>query len=117
MSDRVPQIGQQPGSVSLMRTSHNSQRIEEYVQYAEYRIDRFAELDAQIQAEDDQRRAAAATPKRRRRQEPNVPAAMCKEITQSCGLLRRKHRALFMADPKLKDRAARLFRNLLLPKP
>jgi hypothetical protein len=40
-----------------------------------------------------------------------------KEITQVARQLKEKYRALFIADPKLKDRVARLLRSLLPPKP
>jgi hypothetical protein len=40
-----------------------------------------------------------------------------KEIAQVARELKRNHRFLFIADPKLKDRVARLLRSLLPPKP
>jgi hypothetical protein len=61
-----------------------------------------------------------ATPRSKRRnlnQQPLIPAAVCKEITQAARELKRNHRALFIADPMLKDRVARLIRSLLPPKP
>jgi hypothetical protein len=52
----------------------------------------------------------------RRRSTLRLPAAVRKEITKAARELNRQCRKLFMADPKLKDRAARLLRSMLLPK-
>ena len=80
------------------------------------RIPRFAELDAQIQAEVQVRRnRPKAKPERRRRSTPRLPAALRKEIARFARELTRNHRPLFKPDPKLKDRASRLLRSLLLP--
>jgi hypothetical protein len=48
---------------------------------------------------------------------PPLPAAVRKEITRLARELNRQHGQLFKAEPKLKDRVARLLRSLLLPKP
>jgi hypothetical protein len=79
---------------------------------------RFAELDAQIEARQAARhqRTAAAKPKRVSRRGPRLPAAVRKEIARFARELRRQHRNLFTADPKLKDRASRFLRSLLPPK-
>jgi hypothetical protein len=55
--------------------------------------------------------------RRNRNQQPPIPAEVRKEITEVVRNLKRKHSRLFMTDPKLKDRVARLFRSLLPPKP
>jgi hypothetical protein len=84
---------------------------------SECHIIRFGELDAQIQAEEQARHTPTPSKKSKRRQPtPALPAAVRKEITRLARELNRQHRSLFMADPKLKDRAARLLRSLLLPK-
>jgi hypothetical protein len=54
---------------------------------------------------------------RKRNPAPPIPAEVRKEITQAARLLNRNHHDLFIADPKLKDRVARLLRSLLPPKP
>jgi hypothetical protein len=83
----------------------------------ENRDPRFAELDAQIEAEQATRRQTPAPkPKRRRRPGPRLPASVRKEIARFARELRRQHRKFFTADPKLKDRAARFLRSLLPPK-
>ncbi len=83
----------------------------------EYRDARFAELDAQIKNQEPVRPRQQRTPAKpkRRRHGPRLPAVVRKEITR-CAQQLRQHRKLFMADPKLKDRAARFFRSLLPPK-
>lgn len=82
----------------------------------EYRDPRFAELDARIKAQEAVRQQkATAKTKQRRRPGPRLPAVVRKEITQ-CAQQLRQHRNLFMADPKLKDRASRFLRSLLPPK-
>lgn len=83
----------------------------------ETRDPRFAELDAQIQAERAARqRETAAKPKRhRRRPGPALPATVRKEIARFARELKRGHRQLFIADPKLRDRASRFLRSLLPP--
>jgi hypothetical protein len=78
----------------------------------ETRAARFAELDAQIQAE-TQARPERPLPMprrkpRRRRSTPSVPAPVRKEIARFARELIRLHRQAFMADRKLKDRASRL---------
>jgi hypothetical protein len=82
------------------------------------RAPRFAELDTQIQIE-AQKRQNRTTAKREplRQSTPPLPAAVRKEITRVARQVSWQHRALFMSDPKLKDRAARLLRSLLPPKP
>jgi hypothetical protein len=81
-----------------------------------YRDPRFAELDAQIDAEDAtrQRRHDVAREAKHRRRGPRLPAVVRKEITQYARQLR-QHPKLFIADPKLKDRASRFLRSLLPP--
>src|SRR5215831_9878958 len=82
----------------------------------ESRDPRFAELDAQIDADEAARHqpTRAPKPKRRRRSGPRPPVAVRREITR-CAQELRQHRKLFMADPKLKDRTARFLRSLLPP--
>jgi hypothetical protein len=82
----------------------------------EWRSPRFAELDGQIRAEAG-RHQNRPRPKRkpRPRSAPPLPGALRKEITHLARGLRRKHSRLFINDPKLKDRAARLFRSQLPP--
>ena len=86
----------------------------------EYRAPRIAELDAQIraQAEEDQNRPR---PKRkskpRGRSTPPLPAAVRKETTRFARGLNRRYGQPLRADPKLRDRVARLLRSLLLPRP
>jgi hypothetical protein len=46
-----------------------------------------------------------------------MPPEVRKEIAQVARQLKRNHRALFIADPKLKDRVSRLLRSLLPPQP
>jgi hypothetical protein len=77
---------------------------------------RFAELDAQIKAEESTRkeRPSGKQPKRYRTGHL-LPREVRKEITR-CAQQLRQHRKLFMADPKLKDRAIRFLRSLLPPK-
>ena len=83
----------------------------------EQRDPRFAELDAQIEAANTNRdhQTTSPKPKRRRRHGPRLPAVVRKEITQ-CARKLRQQRKLFTADPKLKDRAARVLRSMLPPK-
>jgi hypothetical protein len=82
----------------------------------EYRGPRFAELDAQIQAEKAARQQRPATRKRKsQRARPPLPREVRKEIAQ-CAQQLRQHRKLFIADAKLKDRVARFLRSLLPPK-
>jgi hypothetical protein len=90
-----------------------------YAQLSEHRAPRFADLEVQIQgdAERRQERKHKRKEKGRPRSTPPLPAAVRKEIARLALQLSRQHRALFMADPKLKDRAARLLRSLLPPKP
>jgi hypothetical protein len=82
----------------------------------ECRDSRFAELDAQIDADEAarQRRPDVARKAKRGRSGPRLPAALRKEIAHFARELRR-HRNLFIADPKLKDRASRFLRSLLPP--
>lgn len=87
--------------------------------FDEIRDPRFAELDAQIKSEEAecQRRPDLVRQARRRRSPvPRLPAAVRKEIARFARELRRAHRKLFIADPKLKDRVARFLRSLLPPK-
>jgi hypothetical protein len=82
----------------------------------ESRDPRFAELDAQIKASVADRQQRPATRKRKRqRAGPALPREIRKDITQFARELKRQHRHLFTADPKLKDRAARFLRSLLPP--
>jgi hypothetical protein len=55
--------------------------------------------------------------RKRARVTPPLPAAVRKEIARFARELSRNARPHFMADPKLKDRAARLLRSLLPPRP
>jgi len=81
----------------------------------EYRDARFAELDAQIQAERANLQLKPAARKRKgQRTRPALPREMRKEITR-CAQQLRQHRKLFMAHPKLRDRASRFLRSLLPP--
>jgi hypothetical protein len=86
----------------------------------QYRDPRFVELDARIEAVQRARtspKPSKSKPRPRpRRSHEGIPAAVRKEITRLARELNRQHRNLFMADPKLKDRAARLLRSLLPPK-
>jgi len=79
-----------------------------------WRSPRFAELDAQIRAEAE-RHQNRPQRKPRHRSTPPMPRALRKEITRLARELRREHAPLFLNDPKLKDRAARLFRSQLPP--
>jgi hypothetical protein len=82
----------------------------------ESRDTRFAELDAQIEAEaESHHQRTPSKSKRRRRSGPRLPAAVRKEITL-CVRQLRKHRTFFVEDEKLKDRAARFLHSLLPPK-
>src|SRR5262245_34747562 len=82
----------------------------------ELRDSRFAELDAQIQAEKSNlQRKPAARKRESQRTRPPLPRQVRREITHCARKLKRQHRKLFMADPKLKERAARFFRSLLPP--
>lgn len=83
---------------------------------ADWRGPRFAEIDAQIRAEDE-RRQNNPQPKRkpRRRSAPHLPAGLIKEITHLARAMKRKYALLFLTDAKLKERAARWFRSQLPP--
>jgi hypothetical protein len=83
----------------------------------ECRDPRFAELDAQIQAGQRKNKDRPQSKRRRRQSDPGMPAVVLKEITHVARDLTRQNRQLFLADPKLKDRAARLLRSLLPPTP
>jgi hypothetical protein len=87
----------------------------------ETRAARFTELDAQIRAEAEAcQNRPQPTPRRkprRRRSTPSLPPPVRKEIARFARQLIRLHRQAFIADHKLKDRAARLLRSLLLPRP
>jgi|SRR5579872_5092132 len=78
-----------------------------------YRDARFAELDAQIKSEvaARQQKQGSNRPKRRRNVS-GLPATIREEIAH-CARPLREHRKLFIADPKLKDRAARSIRRRL----
>ena len=73
---------------------------------SEYRDLRFAELDVLIAAKDAARMSPKARPKhrRKRRKAAAVPPAIRKEIARFARELKRHHKALFLGDPKLKDR-------------
>jgi hypothetical protein len=79
------------------------------------RSPRFAELDAQIQAEDERRQNMPRSRLNPRRQDNPLPAAVCNEITHLARELQRTHGRLFIIDPKLKVHAARWFRSQLPP--
>jgi hypothetical protein len=81
-----------------------------------FRDPRFAELDAQIKAQAANRVRAKPTAHNRRKTSP-IPRELLKDIVRLGSELRKRHGALFATDPKLRDRAARLFRSLLPPKP
>lgn len=83
----------------------------------ESRDPRFAELDAKIDAGEAarQQRPDVVRKPKRRRSGPRLPAVVRKEIARFARELRQQWR-LFLADPKLKDRAARFLRSLLPPK-
>jgi hypothetical protein len=55
--------------------------------------------------------------KRSRRYRPAIQADLLKDPLLMAKEHRKKHRALFLSDPQLKDRAARFCRSLLPPKP
>jgi hypothetical protein len=83
----------------------------------EYRDPRFAELDAQIQAAKAARQQRPAGRERKRQRAcPALPREVRKEITRFARQFKRQNRKLFIADPKLKDRASRFLRSLLPPK-
>ena len=84
----------------------------------EHRDPRFAQLDAQIKAEQAvrQQKPDVGRKARRRRPRPRLPAAVRKEIARFARELRRQHHKLFATDSKLKHRAARFLRSLLPPK-
>lgn len=83
----------------------------------EHSIQRFAELDAQIQAQAERRHGRPKQKhKLHRRSHAGIPAVVRKEITRLARELNRKHHQLFIVDHKLKDSAARLLRSLLPPK-
>jgi hypothetical protein len=78
---------------------------------------RLAELDGDIPPDADRRqRGTRPKGKRRSRSRPGIPTAVRKEITRAARELNRQCRKLFLADPGLKDRGARLLRSLLPPK-
>jgi len=83
---------------------------------SEYRVPRFAELDAQIQIHESipPHKPTERKPERRRTRSP-LPREVRKEITR-CAQQLRQYRKLFMDDPKLRERAARVLRSLLPPK-
>jgi hypothetical protein len=84
----------------------------------EHRIPRFAELDAQIQAEAKQRQKRPQLQRKRSFQRmAGIPAGIRKEIARAARELTRQHRMLFISDPRLRDSTARLLRSLLPPKP
>jgi len=84
------------------------------------RSPRFAELDAQIQAEAEKRMQPPQSNQKRkprRRSTPPLPAPVRKEITRIARELNRQpYRKLFTADAKLRDRVARFLRSLLPPR-
>jgi hypothetical protein len=83
----------------------------------ESRIRRPGEPDGDIHADTERRQGT--TPRQRKRQRgshPGIPAPVRKEITRAARELNRQCRKLFLADPGLKDRAARMLRSLLPPK-
>jgi ribosomal protein L20 len=83
----------------------------------ESRAPRFAELDAQIQAETEGRQDRPQRKRRPRRPSTSrLPAAVRKEVTRFARGLNRQHGQQFRADPKLKDRVTRFLRSLLLPR-
>jgi hypothetical protein len=77
---------------------------------------RFAELDAQIEAEESSRKERPSIKQLKRyRIGHGLPREVRQEIAR-CAQQVRKHRKLFVADPKLKDRVARFLRSLLPPR-
>ena len=92
-------------------------RGEQFGTENEFRDPRFAELDAEIKAEEAirQARTSPKPPRQRRQSSPRVPATVRKEISW-CAQQLRQYRKLFIVDPKLRDRAARFIRSLLPPK-
>ncbi len=85
------------------------------ISHEEDRDPRFAELDAQIQAEKaNLQRKPPARKHEGHRAGPALPREVRKEITR-CVQQLRQHRKLFISDPKLRDRAARFLRSLLPP--
>jgi hypothetical protein len=77
---------------------------------------RFAELDSQIKAEETARKQMPAAKKPKRQGSgPRLPREIRKEITL-CARQLRHHRALFTADPMLRDRAARVLKSMLPPR-
>jgi hypothetical protein len=83
----------------------------------EPRDPRFAELDAQIKADQaiQQRRTAPKAKRQRRQAGPRIPATVRKEVSR-CARQLRKHGKLFFADDQLKNRVARVLRSMLPPK-
>jgi len=90
----------------------------------EQRDPRFAELDAMIAKQESAKRTAqTAAPKatkpqrKRKRRSPPLPQQYRQDITRMARQHRKRFGKLLLADPKLKDRSARFYRSLLLPKP
>ena len=54
---------------------------------------------------------------KRRSVSPALPADLAKDVIAAAQGIRDRHKELFRADRKMKDRAARLFRTLLPPRP
>jgi len=63
------------------------------------------------------REAGQSTKKKHRKQEPAVPVEIVKVIAAAAQVIRENDTAPFLADRKLKERCARLFRTLLPPRP
>lgn len=55
--------------------------------------------------------------KKHRSELPAIPTELARDIIATTQVLHTRHRDLFLSDPKLKDRASRLFRTMLPPRP
>jgi hypothetical protein len=109
-----------PGTAAIIKhTDPQMEMPEQQVdpQQPEFRDPRFAELDEQLQAQTANRASAKPAAQKRRRSSPTIPRALLKDIVRAARELRKRHGALFIADANLRDRAARLFRSMLPPKP
>lgn len=104
------------GSTGVFQGSEGARKAQHFgAEEPELGMPRLAGLDGDIDAD---RRRSRTPPKRKRRRgsHPGIPSAVRKEITRAAHELNRQYRKLFQADPKLKDRVARLLRSMLPPK-
>jgi hypothetical protein len=87
-----------------------------HAQQPEFRDPCFAKLDAQIKAQDANRAKPKPTVQKRS-SSPAMPRELLKDIVRLGREIRKRHGTLFVANPNMKDRAARLLRSMLPPKP